>query len=127
MRPHGIVFVAPGFDHRFGFDSVAKPLHRQKLVPESTVERFVRAVLPKLGRFDQCSIDFSGMRPTQQSAGDELRAVGEAKIARRAMHAKELGQHLDDARGADAAGDIDGRAFPGEFVNYSETLQLARS
>ena len=56
---------------------------------------------------------------------DELRAVVGAQVARRAVDAHELRQHLDDAAGSNAAGDVDRQAFPRELVDDRQALQRA--
>jgi len=110
--------TSPRLDNDPRLIPVPEPLHRQALVPELAVERFVRAVLPGLAGLDHGGVDISRMRPTQQSLRYELRAVVGTKVTRGAVYADQLGQHLDDASGANATGDIDGQAFPGELVDH---------
>src|ERR1017187_1194322 len=45
-------------------------------------------------------------------------------MARRAVHAHELRQDLNDAAGPNAAGHIDRQGFPRPFVDDGQTLQL---
>ena len=62
--------------------------------------------------------------PFQDRAGNELRAVNAAHLARRAMHADQLAQDFDDAATACRSDDVDGQAFPSELVDDCQTLEL---
>ena len=59
MWPYSIVMPTPDFDQDARFDAVAKPFHVQALVAEFAVEALVVAVLPRLARIDQGSVDLS--------------------------------------------------------------------
>jgi hypothetical protein len=50
-------------------------------------------------------------------AGDELRPVVRADVARRTMHAHEPREHFDDARRANATGHVDRQALARELVD----------
>ena len=65
------------------------------------------------------------VQPAQDRARDELRAVVGAQVARRAVHAHELRQHLDDAAGPNAAGHVDRQAFARALVDHRQALQRA--
>lgn len=69
----------PILDHDLGFDAIPEPLNRQTLVPEFSVEAFVRSVLPRLTRIDQRSLDALLDHPLQQCRADEFRTVVSAE------------------------------------------------
>lgn len=75
MRPDLVVVLTPALDHDLRIDSIAKPLHRQALIAELAVEGLVRAVLPWLARIDERRFDVLAREPSQDRAGQELRAV----------------------------------------------------
>ena len=107
MRPDLVVVLTPALDHDLRIDSIAKPLHRQALIAELAVEGLVRAVLPWLARIDERRFDVLAREPSQDRAGQELRAVVGSQVPRSSMPADEPGEYLDHAVAADTASDID--------------------
>ena len=64
-----------------------------------------------------------GLHPAQNRGRHELRTVVGPEIARGAVHADELRQHLNDPPRPDAAGDVDRQAFARELIDDREALQ----
>lgn len=124
MRSHRVVVLPPDFDDRLGFAPGAEPLEAQALIAEAAVERFVGTVLPWLARINQRRLDVRRGQPLQDGVAYELGAVVGSKEQRRTVATHEPGQHLDYARGADAAGDVDCQALVGELVDHRQTLEL---
>lgn len=118
MGSNLVVLTPPVFDDDLRIDSVSEPLHRQAFIAELAVERFVRAVLPRLAGFNVCGVDVGLCEPLQYGPRDELRAVVGAYMTRVAMHADQSAQHFDDPPGANTASHIDGQAFSREFIDY---------
>jgi hypothetical protein len=78
VRPYGVVLPSPRLDQHARLGSVLEPLHAETLVAELSVERFVRAVLPRLPRIDQRRLDLGLVgEPVQDRPRDELRSVVE--------------------------------------------------
>ena len=115
---------APGLDDDLGLGPRPEPLQAQALVAELAVEAFRRAILPGLAGIDQRRIDAHVRDPGEQRARSELGAVVGTKIKRRPTIADATRQHLDHARRADAAVDLDGETFLGPFVGHRQALQL---
>src|SRR5213592_5314142 len=102
----------------------APPELTQALVAEFAVEAFGNAILPRLAGLDQCRVDALRDDPGQERFRHELRAVVAAQEARGTACADQAGEHLDHARRADAAIDIDGQTLLGELVRHRQTLEL---
>ena len=124
MRSDLVVLMPELFDHDLRIDSISEPLHRQALIAQLAVERFVGAVLPGLARINIGGIDVSLQQPAQYGSGDELRTIVGAQVPRRTMYAYELCQHFDDSARADAAADIDGQTLSGVLIDHRKTLDL---
>ena len=124
VRAHGVVVVPSGLDHDLGFGARAEPLQAQALVAELAIEALVVGVLPWLARVDQRRGDAALGDPLEDRAADELRPVVRTQEQRRAVHADESGQNLDDAPGADRTGHVDGQALAGELVDHLQALDL---
>jgi hypothetical protein len=60
MHPQDIVSVPPIFDHHMRLEPVTEQLHRDALIQEFTVRRFVFAFLPEHARFGGGSTDING-------------------------------------------------------------------
>ena len=88
----------------------------QALVAKLAVEALRRAILPGLARIDQRGCDTLADDPRQQRARDEFRPIVRAQIKRRATLRYQPRQHLDYARRADAAVDLDRKALLGPLV-----------
>jgi len=52
-----IVVLPPSGDSHLGVHAIPKPLQRQKLIAELTVERFVGAILPRLAGIDERGVE----------------------------------------------------------------------
>jgi hypothetical protein len=118
MRADLVVVPPPLGDAHSRFDPVPKPLQAEILVPKLPVEGFIGSILPRLAGVNQRRFDLRGVEPAQDGGGDELRPVVRAQVRRRAVHADELGQDLDDARGPEAPGDVDRQALARDNRGY---------
>jgi hypothetical protein len=124
MRPDAVVVAAPWSDDDTGFRLGAKPLHRRSLLPQLTVEAFVRAVLPWLARLDVRCVDLGAGDSLRDGARDELRPTFRSNVLRRAVLADRPAQRFDDPCGANGAGYVDSEALPGVLVDDRQALQL---
>jgi hypothetical protein len=103
MRPNYIVVPTRGFNDDLGLAPATEPLHAQACVAESSIEALVHAVLPRLARIDQRSLNPCGLEPLENRFAHELRALGRTQVAGRAVLADKARQNLDDASRANAA------------------------
>src|SRR6185437_8311952 len=103
---------------------VLEPLHVQTLVPEFAVEGLVHAIQPRLSWIDERRVDVQRREPLEDRPGDEFRAIITPEVSGRSVHAHQLGENLDDPRGADAAGDIDGQTLSRILIDHRQALQL---
>ena len=71
MRSNLVVLTPELLDQNLRIDPILEPLHAQTLVAELAVERFVRAVLPRLARIDVGGVDVRDAEP-QLLAGLEF-------------------------------------------------------
>jgi hypothetical protein len=124
VRSDGVVVLSPGFDQDLGLGTSAESLEVQAFVAELAVERLVGTVLPGLARIDQGGVDSIVGYPLQESVADELRAVVGAQVGRRAVQADQARKNVNHAPRADAAGDIDGQAFVGKFIDDGQAFHL---
>src|SRR5258708_323719 len=124
MRASLVVVAAAGFDDGLGLGAREEPFHAQALVAELAVEALTDAVLPWLARVDQGGLDALVDDPLQQRAGDELRAVVGAQVARRTTLADQRRQHFDDTARAQSAVDLDRQPLLGPLVGDGQALEL---
>lgn len=124
MRPDGVVILPPSLDDDLGLSAGAEPLDAQALIAELAVEGFARAVLPRLAGVDQGGIDAVLCQPPEDGRADELGAIIGSQERRCAMQRDQASKDIDDAAGADAAGDIDSQALMGEFIDDRQALEL---
>src|SRR5215467_9231355 len=97
----------PILDDHLRLGTRTKPFEAQALVAELAVEAFRDAILPGLAGLDQRRGDSLPNDPGQQRLGYELRSIVAAQECRRATGAHQPRQHVDDARRANAAIDVD--------------------
>jgi hypothetical protein len=124
VGPHGVVVAARRFDDDASFRPSTKPLEAEAFIPELPVEALVRPILPGLPWCDVRGVDVGRSQPAMDSGREEFGPVVRTKVLRSSMMADETRQHIDDATRADAAGDVDGEAFPRPLVHDGEALQL---
>src|SRR5687768_404306 len=94
MRADFVVMSPPLLDAHLRVRAVAEPLQREMLIAELPVERFVRAILPRLAGVDERRFDLRRLEPPENRSSNELWTVVGAQVARRPVHAHELRQHL---------------------------------
>jgi len=70
-----IVVMPPLLDGDRRFDPIPKPLDRQALIAELSIEGLIRAVLPGLARIDEGRFDMGRLQPPEDRGRDEFRAV----------------------------------------------------
>jgi len=81
-------------DHHLRSHTVPETLDAQAFVPELAVEALINTVLPRRAQVDQRQIHILVLGPPQDGTGDELRPIVGTQVARRAVHADQLQQHL---------------------------------
>ena len=62
---YGVVMLPPRFDDDVGFAARSEPLEAEALISKAAVERFVRAVLPRLTGIDDGRLDARVEQPLQ--------------------------------------------------------------
>ena len=118
-----VVVPPPAFNPDFGFHPVPKPLEEQAFVPARPVERFVRVILPGLARIDERRVDLRRLQSAEQRGRDELRTVLGPQIARGAVEAHQLSEHVNHPPGPDASRHIDRQALTRERIDERQALQ----
>jgi hypothetical protein len=119
-----VVFVAaPALDDDAGLAPRREPFGVEAFVAEFAIEALVRAVLPGLAGRDGRALDSLDAQSILHRLRDELGAVVGAQERRRSSSGNKPREHLDDALGADAAGDIDGEALARVLVDDGEALE----
>src|ERR1700690_3223517 len=116
MRSYFVEVTPPSLDDHLCLSSRAEPFEAQALVAELAIEALRDAILPGLAGLDQRRTDALPDDPGQQRLRYELRAVVTAQERRRTTLAHEARQHLDHARGPNAAVDVDRQPFLRELV-----------
>ena len=116
--------ATPGLDQDAGLGAAAEPFERQALVAELAVEALGIAVLPRLARIDERGFGAGLGKPSKDRVADELGAVVGSKVARCAMLRDQPREHLDHARRADRATDVDRQALLGVLVDHRQALDL---
>jgi hypothetical protein len=124
VGPHSVVVASPRLDEDGSFGPSTKPLETEALVSKLAVEALVHPILPRLSRSNVRGVDVGRGEPAVHSSRKELRAIVGTQVLRSAMETDEPREDVDDASGADAAGDVDGEAFPRPLVHDGEALQL---
>src|SRR5690606_5311149 len=80
-------------------------------------------ILPGLSRVDERRVYARLSEPAQDRGAHEFGTIIGAEIARGAMDAHQLLQHLNHATGPDPAGDIDRETLARPLVDDRQTLQ----
>ena len=124
MQSKLVVMPAPRLNDDLRIDSVSEPIHRETLVSKLAVGVLGGSVLPRLSRFDECSIDVIFGKPSEDRVEDELRSMVRSKYLRCAVNADELRDHFDHLGASNAACHIDRHTFTGVLVDHYQTLPL---
>ena len=119
-----ILMPVPLFDHDLDIDPVAKLLQRKTLVSQLAVEAFCRAILSELAKVDQGQVGIPAGGPARQGPGNKFRSVVRARDIVGTVETDQLGQEFHYPRRTDGAGEIDGLAFAGVFVDDCQAFQL---
>ncbi len=115
--------LAPSVDDDLRFAARAEPFDAQAFVAQLAVET-LGTVLPRFAGIDQRHLDVRLDDPPEDRLADELRAVIGAQEPRGAALAHEHCEHINDALGADAAGDVDREALARVLVDDRLALDL---
>ena len=75
MRPQVVVLPPPAISQALGLGHAGEQLGVQELIPEPTVERFGKAVLPRRSWFDVGRGDAAVLAPALEGVGDEFGPV----------------------------------------------------
>ena len=95
VRPARVVVVAESPRDALRFEYAGEQFTVEALVPESTVERFVDAILPGARGIDEAGRDAGRFQPRLEKLGDELTAIVTAQMTWRPMprHGRLEGRH----------------------------------
>lgn len=116
MRSNFVEPTSEVFDQDLRIDPIL-----QALVAELAVERFVRTALPRLARINVRGVDVRGATSGSRETNSGPLS---GQIRRCAVNADELREHLDHARGADPARDVDGQALARVLFDHGQALHL---
>jgi hypothetical protein len=116
MGSPGVVVDAPFLDDRLGFLKAVEDLPIEQFVSQLAIERFAISVLPRRSGLDVKALAAQSRQPLPQHLGNHLRTVVRPDVGGDAFEQHDVGQGLDNVKGVDAAGDVDGQAPAGELV-----------
>jgi len=93
VRPEGVVLSAPAIGQALGLGHGGDQLCVQELVPESTVERLGKDVLPRRSLFNVGRVGAAFLAPALKGVCNELRPVVAADVSRSRVDAGQRLQH----------------------------------
>jgi len=126
MRPERVVLPAPAISQELSFWSRGEQLGVEELIPEPSVERLGKAVLPWGSRRDVGRAGGgAGFTPVPQGLGDELRPVVRPDECRCRVEAGELLQHRHHVLGLAAPAHPDRQAEAAVLVDHVQELEPA--
>lgn len=123
VRTEGVVLPAPTIGQALGLSHRGEQLGIKELIPEPSVERFGKAVLPGGSWLDVGRNVDAALAPTLERVGDELRPVVTADIGRCRVEAGELLKHRHHVLDLAAPAHPDGQAQAAGLVDHVEELQ----
>jgi hypothetical protein len=106
MRPNGVVVPSPGLDDDLGFTQRIEDLSVEQFVPQTSIEAFNVAVLPRAAWFDVSGVGTHSSDPVLHRLGHELRAIVGADMTRHARQDEEVRQDVDHVDGFELAIDL---------------------
>jgi len=118
-----VVVLLPSFGQLSGLVEVVEIIHLQKLVPETTVERFDKSVLPARAWCNIEGVYAQVGEPSLNLPSDEFTAVVRANVARRTPFACEPTEHIQYVFTFDGAPHMQCQALAGELVQYYQKFQ----
>lgn len=120
VRAVMVVAVSPVLGHPPDFVQTGEDIAVEYLGTQRTVEAFYQCVLRGLAGLDMHEFDAMPFGPVAQSSAGELRAVVQAKPARRASQFDQSVERTDHACRRQAGVDLDLQAFAIEVVGDVE-------
>ena len=120
-----VVLLAPTLHHPLGFCQAAKDLPVQAFRPQLLVEAFSVGVLPGTAGRDVFRLHLLGGQEELHSAGDELRTVVRAEIARCTTRPKQALDGIDHSGCRQGTSHPNGQGLLAEFVDDDENLQTS--
>lgn len=116
MQSLGVEVFSPSFDDDMSLSQRVEQITVQQLVPESGVEAFRIAVLPRATRFDDCGLRTDSCDPISNCFRNELWVVVASDICRRPSQNEEIGQNIDDVGRVQLPLHPDRQVFPAEPI-----------
>jgi hypothetical protein len=125
VRPDGVVVAPPALDQLAGVREAEEPLLVEALVPQPAVEALHVRVLHRLAGADELEADAAALRPGQEGAARELRAVVAHDPRGQRPPPGEAVQRLGDATARQRGVDRDQRALAREVIHDREAAEHA--
>lgn len=123
MGPEGVVLQAPAVGQALSLGHRGEKLGVQEFIPESTVERFGKTVLPRGSWLDVGGGGAAGLAPALEGVGEELGAVVGPDVSRRRIEAHEFLQYGHHVLGLAAPAHPDIQTEAAVLVDHVHELQ----
>ena len=125
MCPERVVLPAPAISQTLSLGSRGEQLGVEELIPEASIERFRKTVLPRKSRLDGGRCRAVGPAPTPQRVSNELEAVVRSDECRCRLEAGEFLQHGHQVPGLSAPSHPDRQAHAAVLVDHVQEFEPA--
>src|SRR5262249_36386822 len=117
MRSDRVVVTPPAFDDDLCLAQCVEDLAVEQFVAQPGIKALDKPVLPGTARRAVGGLCPDGADPLLRRLGDELRAIIGTDMPGDAAKDAEVGKHIDDIDGLEAARYPNGQAFVSELVD----------